>query len=160
MKNKVYPRSKLKTELNRQPDQQVVFTNGCFDLLHIGHVRYLRAAREYGDLLVVGVNSDSSVRELKGKKRPLISAAERAELLANLEMVDYVTIFSELTAEKTITCLQPDVYVKGGDYTVEELPEAEAVQDYGGRIELVPEIKGTSTTKIIDKIKKRYTLND
>lgn len=136
--------------------KEIVFTNGCFDILHVGHVRYLQAAAKKGDLMVVGLNSDASVRELKGEKRPVIPELERAEMLAALEMIDYVIIFDEVTAKNIIKDLQPDIYVKGGDYEIEELPEAEVVAEYGGKIELVEEVKGASTTNIVNEILKRY----
>jgi len=157
MRNKIYQRENLAQLLEEKiSDQQVVFTNGCFDLLHIGHTRYLEQAKSKGDLLVVGLNSDSSVKSLKGDKRPLIPQDERAEMLSNLEMVDYVTIFSDQTAKNVISDLKPDIYVKGGDYSIDDLPEAEIVQQYGGQIELVSEIKGASTTNIVNKILQTY----
>ncbi len=151
----------------------VVFTNGIFDLLHIGHVQYLEAARALGDLLIVGLNSDSSTRQLKGPKRPLIAQTERAALLLSLRPVDYVTIFEERTAEQLVATLQPDVYVKGGDYSLSPaaaaastdtasaappkiLPEARIVQDYGGRVELITYLPGHSTTELIERIVERY----
>jgi D-beta-D-heptose 7-phosphate kinase/D-beta-D-heptose 1-phosphate adenosyltransferase len=156
MRNKIYPREELAQLLKKTVGEQVVFTNGCFDLLHIGHTRYLEQAKSKGDLLVVGLNSDSSVKSLKGDKRPLIPQDERAEMLSNLEMVDYVTIFSDQTAKNVISELKPDIYVKGGDYSIDDLPEAEIVQHYGGQIELVSEIKGASTTNIVNKILQTY----
>ncbi len=126
-----------------------VFTNGCFDLLHVGHLRYLQQARQLGDRLVVGVNSDASVRALKGPTRPIVTAVERAEMLAGLRCVDYVVLFDDLTASSVITALKPAVYAKGGDYDVENLPEAPAVQAYGGVIQLVPFVPGHSTSSIL-----------
>lgn len=145
-------RKRLKAEGKR-----VVFTNGCFDLLHIGHIRYLAEAKSQGDVLVVGVNSDSSVRKLKGDKRPLVKDVERAELLAALTACDYVTIFAELTPESLIRALQPDVHVKGGDYRKEDLPEAEIVESYGGEVVLVNLILDHSTTDLIRVILERYS---
>lgn len=145
-------RKRLKAEGKR-----VVFTNGCFDLLHIGHIRYLAEAKSQGDVLVVGVNSDSSVRKLKGDKRPLVKDVERAELLAALTVCDYVTIFAELTPESLIRALQPDVHVKGGDYRKEDLPEAEIVESYGGEVVLVNLILDHSTTDLIRVILERYS---
>jgi len=155
---KIYSREELKDILAEQKAEgkNIVFTNGCFDILHVGHTRYLAEAKNRGDLLVVALNSDSSVRLLKGEKRPIIPEMERAEMLANLEVVDYITIFSERTANQTISILKPDIYIKGGDYQIEELPEAEVVARYGGKIELVSEIEGASTTNIITEISKRY----
>ena len=158
MNNKIYKIEALADILaqEKQAGNEIVFTNGCFDLLHIGHTRYLAQARAKGDRLVVGLNSDVSVKKLKGDKRPLIPQNERAEMLANLEMVDYVTIFADKTAKNVIAKLKPDIYVKGGDYSIENLPEAEVVQQYGGEIELVSEIKGASTTNIVNKILETY----
>lgn len=130
----------------------IVFTNGCFDLLHVGHVRYLTAARALGDCLIVGLNSDNSVRSLKGPTRPLNCQEDRAEVLAGLTAVDYVVIFDEQTAEKLITAIQPDIYAKGGDYTIETLPESKTVAVYGGKIVLVPEVPGRSSTKLLKQL--------
>lgn len=148
----------------RNQNRTVVFTNGVFDLLHIGHLRYLQAARALGDVLVVGLNSDASVRQIKGPKRPLIAQDERAALLLGLRSVDYVTIFAEPTAEHVVAALQPDVYVKGGDYRVSDeaaqpgkpLPEAAIVQGYGGRVELIRYVAGRSTTELIQRIVEHY----
>lgn len=131
----------------------LVFTNGCFDILHVGHVRYLAAARELGDCLIVGLNSDDSVRCLKGPTRPINNQNDRAEVLAALASVDYVIVFGERTAENLIDAIEPDIYVKGGDYRVEELPEAKIVKQYEGRIELIPEVPGRSSSNVIKKIK-------
>lgn len=130
-----------------------VFTNGCFDLLHVGHLRYLQAARALGDRLVVGLNSDASVRLLKGPTRPIVSEAERAELLAGLRCVDYVTVFDEPTADTLLALLKPQVYAKGGDYLPETLPEAPTVAAYGGAIRLLPFIAGRSTSAIVERIR-------
>lgn len=131
----------------------VVFTNGCFDVLHAGHVRYLTKARAMGDFLVIGLNSDDSVRRLKGNGRPINTEDDRAEVLDALRAVDAVTIFDEPTAEALIAMVRPDVYVKGGDYTLETLPEAKIVQEYGGRVEFVPLVEGRSTTNVIERIR-------
>ena len=137
----------------RSAGRTVVFTNGCFDLLHVGHVQYLGAARALGDALVVALNTDESVRRLKGPERPLISERQRAELIAALECVDYVTLFGQDTPIELIELLEPDVFVKGGDYTVEGLPEAHVVKAYGGRVEIVPLYGGgISTTELIERI--------
>ena len=133
--------------------QRIVFTNGCFDILHTGHVRYLKAARSLGDCLAVGLNSDVSVRRLKGPERPVNAEADRAEVLDALFAVDYVTIFDEPTAEDLIARIRPDVYVKGGDYTLDTLPEAKIVQQYGGRVAFVDLVPGRSTTKVIEKLR-------
>jgi rfaE bifunctional protein nucleotidyltransferase chain/domain len=131
---------------------RVVFTNGCFDLLHVGHVRCLQAARRLGDVLVVGVNSDRSVRGLKGEDRPIVPQDERAEVLAALACVDYVTIFEETTPERLLARLRPDVHVKGGDYREEDLPEAPLVRSWGGEIVLLPLTQGRSTTGLAKKL--------
>ena len=133
-------------------NQKVVFTNGCFDILHAGHVRYLAAAKELGDCLVVGLNSDESVSRLKGPSRPINIEADRAEVLSALSAVDYIVIFSEQTAEQLVELIKPDIYVKGGDYEVENLPEAKIVAKYGGKTVLIPEVKGRSSSNIIQKI--------
>jgi rfaE bifunctional protein nucleotidyltransferase chain/domain len=130
---------------------RLVLTNGCFDLLHVGHVRYLQAARRLGDLLAVGVNSDASVRALKGPARPLVPAAERAEVLAALACVDAVVVFDALTAEPLAAALQPEVYVKGQDYTEATLPEARVVRQYGGTVALLPTVPGASTTALVER---------
>ena len=148
----------------RAEQQTVVFTNGIFDLLHLGHLQYLQAARTHGDLLIVGLNSDASTRQLKGPKRPLVPEDERAELLLGLRPVDYVTLFDDRTAERLVGALQPDVYVKGGDYALhaapgsgaKALPEARIVQAYGGRVELIQYLAGHSTTELIERIMERY----
>jgi rfaE bifunctional protein nucleotidyltransferase chain/domain len=135
----------------------IVWTNGCFDLLHVGHIRSLVAARSLGDILVVGVNSDSSVRRLKGKDRPVIPGLERVEMLAALECIDYVITFSELTPERALFRLKPDVHCKGIDYAPphgKPIPEAPLVESYGGRIEFLPMFAPRSTTSLISSIRK------
>jgi D-beta-D-heptose 7-phosphate kinase/D-beta-D-heptose 1-phosphate adenosyltransferase len=133
--------------------KKVVFTNGCFDLLHVGHVRYLQQARELGDALVVGVNSDASVRRLKGPGRPLTPARERAEILAALACVDFVTIFSGSTPLALIRALGPDVLVKGGDWAVDAIVGREVVEGRGGKVVSIPFVKGRSTTAVIGRIR-------
>lgn len=135
-------------------DQKIVFTNGCFDILHIGHVRYLKKAAELGDVLVVGVNSDKSVKRLKGPERPINNENDRMELLSSLEFVDYVVMFDTDTPYELIKRIQPDVLVKGGDYKPEEVVGKDIVEARGGRLELIPFVEGKSTTAIINKIKK------
>lgn len=136
----------------------MVFTNGCFDLLHLGHIKYLQQSKELGDVLVVGVNSDTSTTALKGPHRPLIGEGARAETIAALGCVDYVVIFSELTAENVISVLEPQVYVKGGDYASEEdIPESKLVRSYGGKVELLTFVPGFSTSSIIESIVERYS---
>ncbi len=136
----------------REAGQKVVFTNGCFDILHAGHVRYLQEARAQGDCLVLGLNSDESVRRLKGPTRPINSELDRAEVVGALKSVDYVVLFGEQTAEKLIAKVRPAVYVKGGDYTLDTLPEAKIVQSYGGNVHFVKMVEGRSTTNVIRKI--------
>ncbi|WP_298272808.1 D-glycero-beta-D-manno-heptose-7-phosphate kinase [Geobacter sp.] len=136
--------------------RRIVFTNGCFDLLHVGHVKYLQKAKGFGDILVLGLNSDASVRRLKGEKRPLIGEEERAHILAALDCIDYVVIFDEDTPLRLIETLRPAVLVKGGDYTPEGVVGREVVESYGGRVELVQFVDGRSTTNIIEKILNSY----
>ena len=136
----------------------LVFTNGCFDILHVGHVRYLTAAKQLGKTLVVGLNSDRSVRQIKGDRRPIVPEAQRAEVIAALKPVDAVVIFSEATAIATIAAIAPDIYVKGGDYTPETLPETPTVLAYGGRIELIQVEIPTSTSAIVQRIRDSYNI--
>ena len=136
----------------RKEDKNIVFTNGCFDILHVGHVRYLNAAKALGDVLIVGLNTDASVKKLKGNDRPINNEEDRAEILLALESVDHVVLFGEQTAEKLIEEIKPNVYVKGGDYTLETLPEAKIVQSYGGSVQFIPMVIGKSTTNVINKI--------
>jgi len=140
----------------RSRGQQLVVTNGCFDLLHLGHVTYLENARNFGDALLLGVNGDAAVRGLKGPGRPVNSEADRAAVLAALQSVDGVCIFTDTTAIKFLTAAQPDIYVKGGDYTLETLNQDErrAVESAGGRIVLVPFVPGKSTTGLLEKISR------
>src|SRR5918997_706083 len=137
----------------RAEGRRLVFTNGCFDLLHVGHVRYLAEARRLGGALLVAVNSDRSVRALKGAGRPVMNEAERAELLAALASVDFVTVFEEESPRKLIAELLPDVLVKGGDYALDEIHGREEVERAGGRVLALPFVEGASTTGIIERIK-------
>lgn len=132
----------------------IVFTNGCFDLLHVGHLHLLEQAKAMGDRLVVAINSDESIRALKGEHRPIIPEAERAELIAGLECVDAVVIFPEANATTLIELIQPDYYVKGGDYTEQNLPEAEAVIAHEGFVVILPYEKGHSTSALIQRIRQ------
>lgn len=160
MKNaKLKSRTALKEILSqiRADGRQVVFTNGCFDLIHVGHIRYLRRAKAEGDILVVGLNSDGSVRSLKGEKRPLVGQEERAELLAALEMVDFICIFSEADPLKLIKTLQPDVLVKGGDWKKEEVVGRKEVEGWGGKVVIAPLISGKSTKNLISRIVRSYS---
>ena len=136
----------------RRTGKRIVFTNGCFDLMHVGHVRYLAAARAAGDLLVVGVNDDASVRRLKGPERPLVPEAARAEVVAALAAVDYVTIFGEDTPAEVIAALVPDVLVKGADWAPEQVVGREVVEAHGGRVLLVPVVEGFSTTALVERL--------
>jgi len=136
-----------------QEQGRTVFTNGCFDLLHVGHLRYLQAARALGDRLVVGLNSDASVRGLKGPERPLVTELERAELLLGLACVDAIVIFDEPTAEGAIRVIRPAVYAKGGDYRPETLPETPAVLEGGGEVVILPFVEGRSTSALVARMK-------
>jgi D-beta-D-heptose 7-phosphate kinase/D-beta-D-heptose 1-phosphate adenosyltransferase len=141
----------------RAERQRLVFTNGCFDILHVGHIRYLQAARALGDALLVAINSDAAVRALKGDSRPVMNEAERAEMLAALGAVSYVTIFDALSPRALIAQLLPDVLVKGGDYGLDEIHGREEVEAAGGRVLALPFVEGASTTDIIERIKKTET---
>ena len=138
----------------RREGKRLVFTNGCFDLLHPGHVRYLREARALGDLLVVALNSDASVRVLKGAGRPILNQDERAEVMAALEVVDYVTIFDEETPRELIARLLPNVLVKGGDWSIETIVGREEVEAAGGQVLSLPYLQGSSTSEIIERIRR------
>jgi D-glycero-beta-D-manno-heptose 1-phosphate adenylyltransferase len=163
-KQKVFSRDELAPIVRRrqQTGERAVFTNGHFDLLHLGHVRYLQEARSLGDFLVLGLNSDESTRQLKGGGRPLVPQEERADILSALSCVDYVTIFGETIASSLVSLLQPAIYAKGGDYAgapdgtpdPDRLPEAKVVQEYGGIVRLIPYLPGHSTTELIAAIKR------
>jgi len=140
----------------REKGRTVVFTNGCFDLLHVGHVKYLQQARRFGDLLVLGLNSDASIRRLKGPKRPLIGEEERAHILAALDCIDYVVVFDEDTPKELIEKLRPDILVKGGDYTPESVVGRDLVESWGGQVEIIRFVAGKSTTGIVEKILQQY----
>jgi len=142
----------------REQQQRLVLTNGCFDLLHVGHVRYLQAARALGDALAVGLNSDVSVQRLKGPTRPYTPEVERTEILAALECIDFLTIFAEDTAEVLVEGIRPAVYVKGGDYSCDRdsafyPPEGHIVEKYGGRIIIIPHVPGRSTSALINRMR-------
>jgi D-beta-D-heptose 7-phosphate kinase/D-beta-D-heptose 1-phosphate adenosyltransferase len=143
----------------RQRRKKIVFTNGCFDILHPGHVSYLQKARQLGDALIVGINSDRSVRELKGELRPILTQEERCQLLSGLESVNFITIFNESTPRELIRTLLPDVLVKGGDWGVEEIVGREAVETAGGRVVSLPYEIGHSSSGIIERILRRYKTN-
>jgi len=156
MKSKIISLPELKdlcTRLQRN-HKRIVWTNGCYDILHAGHVLYLQKAKETGDVLIVGLNSDESIRAVKGPTRPIVSQGERAIVMAALECVDYVIIFHETSPYSIIETLQPDVYAKGGDYTLDTINQQERrlVEGYGGEIALLPGVAGSSTTAVINKI--------
>ena len=160
--SKITPRNELKATVDRlkREGKKVVFTNGCFDILHAGHTRYLREARKLGDALILALNSDSSVRSIKGPMRPIVPESERAEVVGALDSVDYVTVFDELTPLELIEFLRPDVIVKGGDWAEKDIVGAETVRKWGGRVAIMPEIEGASTTNIIDKVLQVYRSAD
>lgn len=145
-----------RVEEAKQQGAKIVFANGCFDVLHVGHVRYLYGARELGDVLVVGVNSDEQVGIQKGAGRPVVTEAERAELVASLEPVSYVTIFDEPTVEELLLALRPDVHAKGTDYTTETVPEREVVRSFGGTVAIVGDPKDHSTSEILTRLGNTY----
>jgi rfaE bifunctional protein nucleotidyltransferase chain/domain len=145
-------------DILRAAGRKIVFTNGCFDLIHTGHTRYLAKARSFGDLLIVAVNSDASVRGIKGEKRPINTEAERMETLAALESVDYIVLFNEPDPHRVISELQPDVLVKGGDWPIEKIIGRDIVEARGGKVVSVGYIEGASTTGIIEKIVQKYSL--
>jgi len=157
MKNKIIAFARLSSESQRLQSQgkRIVATNGCFDILHVGHVRYLAAAKTRGDVLIVGLNGDKSVRQLKGPGRPVNREQERAEVLAAVESVDYVVIFPDVRATKFLAAARPAVYVKGGDYTPEtlEAAEREALEKTGSKIEIIPFERGYSTSALLKRIK-------
>ena len=136
----------------RRDGQTLAFANGCFDLLHVGHVRYLAAAAEEADLLIVAINDDDSVRRLKGEGRPILSAADRAELVAALRVVDYVVVFPEPTVGPLLEAIKPDVHCKGTDYTLDSVPERDVVRAYGGRVAIVGAPKDHSTRDLLARI--------
>jgi rfaE bifunctional protein nucleotidyltransferase chain/domain len=147
-------REELVTRVNaeRKNGSRIILANGCFDVLHVGHVRYLAGARELGDVLVVGVNSDDQVARLKGAGRPVLPAEERAELVAALESVTYVTVFDEPTVEQLLLALKPDVHAKGTDYTEDSVPERNVVRSYGGKVAIVGDPKDHSTSAILARV--------
>ena len=158
MKEKIKKRDDLRRVVEdlKAKGKRIVFTNGCFDLLHIGHIRYLEKAKSLGNILVVGVNSDRSVRGLKGPNRPILPEDERAEILSGLECVNYITIFDEPTPLELVSTLQPHVLVKGGDWTKESTVGKEVVERLGGEVVILPFVEGSSTSNLIETILKRY----
>jgi rfaE bifunctional protein nucleotidyltransferase chain/domain len=156
-KIKTLPKAVTTIRKLQKNNKKIVFTNGCFDILHAGHVSYLSKAKSLGDVLVIGLNSDGSVKKLKGKSRPIVSQKNRALLLAALEAVDFVVIFSEPTPAKLIKAIEPDVLVKGGDWKKEEIVGAEFVESCGGKVKSLAYIKGLSTRGLIAKIQAGYS---
>ena len=152
---KVIERDKLEDLLKvlRSQKKMIVATNGCFDILHAGHVRYLKKSKAFGDVLIVGLNSDKSVRSIKGPTRPINNENDRAEVLCALESVDYVVLFDEDSPKDLLEIIKPNIYTKGADYNLKTLPEADVVLKNNGWVEFIELVEGKSTTKIIDKIK-------
>ena len=138
---------------SREAGSTIVLANGCFDLFHVGHLRYLAGAKQVGDILVVGINSDRQTRLLKGSDRPFINEKERAEIVSSLACVDFVTIFDEPTVENLIRTLKPDFHAKGTDYTTDTVPERDIVREYGGKVAIVGDPKDHSTTEMLEKLK-------
>lgn len=153
IQQKIVSRDFFKKDALKLQHQKIVFTNGCFDVLHFGHVHYLLEARKLGDLLVVGLNNDASVRRLKGPARPINGENERAFVLAALSFVDYVTLFEEDTPEELIKVVRPDVLVKGGDYALDQIVGADFVKRNGGTVTTIPFVEGFSSTHIIEQLK-------
>ena len=153
---KLIKKSEIKDILDnlKAQNKTVVFTNGCFDILHAGHVKYLQKSAEFGDILMVGLNSDSSVKKLKGESRPINNEIDRATVLCALEAVDYVIIFDENSPTGLLEEIKPDIYTKGADYTISTLPEAPTVLKNGGHVEFIDFVEGKSTTNIVNAIKK------
>ncbi len=151
----IVDRATLKERIRaaRQEGATIVLANGCFDVLHAGHVRYLQGARELGDVLVVGINCDAQVARLKGNGRPILPEDERAELIASLEVVDLVTIFEEPTVTELLLAIKPDVHAKGTDYTEETVPERDVIRSFGGHVAIVGDPKGHSTSELIERFK-------
>jgi len=158
MKEKIKEKEDLQRILEnlRANGKRIVLTNGCFDLLHTGHLRYLEKAKALGDVLVVGINSDTSVRSLKGPERPILPADQRAEILSGLGCVDFVTVFDELDPLNLISLIQPHVLVKGGDWTKETIIGKEVVERSGGEVVIIPFVEGASTSYLIETILERY----
>ena len=158
MREKIIPRTQIPAlgERLRRERRRIVFANGCFDILHVGHIRYLQGAKNQGDVLVVGVNSDRTVHQLKGPGRPLLKAGARAELVAALESVDYVVIFDDPTAAEVLRDLRPHVHCKGTDYTEATVPEREVMESLGGTVRIVGDPKDHSTREVLSEIVRRY----
>jgi rfaE bifunctional protein nucleotidyltransferase chain/domain len=152
--SRIRERSELITivETARKHGQRIVFANGCFDVLHVGHVRYLEAAKALGDLLIVGINSDEQTRRLKGEGRPLLPEDQRAEIISSFEVVDFVTVFDEPTVAELLLALKPDIHAKGTDYTEESVPERDVVRSFGGRVAIAGDSKDHSSSEMIEKL--------
>jgi rfaE bifunctional protein nucleotidyltransferase chain/domain len=152
--SRIRERSELITivETARKNGQRIVFANGCFDVLHVGHVRYLQAAKALGDLLIVGINSDEQTRRLKGEGRPLLPEDQRAEIISSLEVVDFVTVFDEPTVAELLLALKPDIHAKGTDYTEDSVPERHVVRSFGGQVAIVGDTKDHSSSEMIEKL--------
>ena len=155
IRSKILDCEKLAEKLkkDRKAGRKIVFTNGCFDILHRGHIEYLSSAADLGDVFIIGLNSDDSVRKIKGENRPAVDEDSRALILASFEFVDYLVLFSEDTPSEVMLALRPDVWVKGGDYKVEEIVGYEEVISYGGVVETIPFLEGYSSTELINRIK-------
>lgn len=153
--NKIITKNEIENLVKdlKNQNKTIVLTNGCFDILHIGHAEYLKEAKKLGDKLFIGINSDSSVKQLKGENRPINNEMDRAKLLSYLEFVDYLVIFEEKTADTLIDLIKPDIYVKGGDYTKESLPEYPTIEKNNAQVAFINFVEGYSTTKIIEKSK-------
>jgi len=154
LQSRIVQRSQLTimVETAKHAGKRIVFANGCFDVLHVGHVRYLEAARALGDLLIVGINSDAQTRRLKGEGRPLLPQDQRAEIISSIEAVDLVTIFEEPTVEQLLLALKPDIHAKGTDYTEDSVPERDVVRSFGGRVAIVGDPKDHSSTEMIERV--------
>ena len=156
MKNKFQPFKNLKSTIQnlKKEGKRIVFANGIFDILHVGHIRYLESAKELGDILIVALNSDSSARKLKGEERPIMPLEERVEIISSIQAVDYVTSFEEENADKILAILKPHIHAKGTDYTTETVPEKDVVASFGGKIAIAGDPKAHSTKDIIKQIKR------
>ena len=155
-KNKIKTIQELKGLVKELKNKKIVTTNGVFDILHLGHIKYLQEAKKLGDVLIVAINSDNSVKQIKGPERPINSEQSRAEVLAALSFVDYVVIFNETDPIYILSEIKPDIHVKGGDYNINQIIEKDIIEKNNGKIILIPEIKGYSTTDLINKIIKNY----
>ena len=158
MNNKICKLDRLSSLVKKlkKDNKKIVFANGCFDVLHVGHIRYLEGAKSLGDILIVGINSDKSELQLKGTGRPVMPEEDRIEIVAALECVDYIVLFSELTVENLLGIIKPAIHAKGTDYTTETVPERDIVISYGGQVAITGDRKNHSTTDIISKIQQRF----